>query len=426
MQEPFSPKQLEFIINSTKKWNIAHGSVRTGKSVGSNFRFLERVSSLEDHRNYIVGHTFDTAYRNIVRPMLESEELCAYRPYLSWSGKKLYFKDKIITVLGAKDEGAVGSFQGLTMATVLCDEMTLYPDSIIQMIDSRLSLPYSMGIATCNPSHPEHILKKWIDMAEEGNPNYYALHWTLEDNPYVDEDYKKRLKESTHGMFYKRNYLGLWCMAEGAIFDFFDKDIHVVKKPPRAAEYFIAGLDYGMSNAFACVIIGVSTGRYTQSGKCLWVEKEYYWSVNQNGRAKVNSELANDIVEFIEPYGVKQLYIDPSALSMKIELQRRGVHTVDGNNDVLPGIEYMTSEMAQGNLFVMNTCRNLISEIQNYVWDSNKSKQGEDAPRKKADHVIDALRYAIYTHKVSAYTPQKHNPDEYRRNRFDPGSGTRF
>lgn len=426
MHDPFSPKQLEFIVNSTKKWNIAHGSVRTGKSVATNFRFLERVDSIEDHRNYIVGHNFDTAYRNVVRPMLESEELSIYRPFLTWSGKKLYFRDKIITVLGAKDEGSIGNFQGLTMATVLCDEMTLYPDSVIQMIDSRLSLDHSLGIATCNPSHPEHIIKKWIDMGESGNPDYYSLHWTLEDNPYVDEKYKNRMKNSLVGMFYKRNYLGLWCMAEGAIFDFFDKEIHVVKKPPKAAEYYIAGLDYGMSNAFACIIIGVSTGRYNQSGKCLWAEAEYYWSVAEKGRAKTNLELAKDIQEFLEPYGVKQLYIDPSALSMKVELRRMGVTTIDANNDVLSGIEYMTSQMAQGNFFVMNTCSHLISEIHNYVWDSNKARQGEDAPKKKADHVIDAVRYVLYSHKVTTYEPYKHSANDYLKNRFDPSSPSRF
>jgi len=313
MQEPLSPKQLEFVINSTAKWNIAHGSVRTGKSVASSWRFLEAAANFPDSKIYIVGHTFDTAYRNVVRPMMESEELVIFRPFLTWSGKKLYFKDKVITVLGAKDEGAVGNFQGLTMGLVLCDEMTLYPDSIIDMIDSRLSMPHSMGIATCNPSHPEHKIKKWIDMAAEGNPRYYALHWTLEDNPYVDKDYKERLRDSTTGMFHKRNYLGQWCMAEGAVFDFFDLNIHVVKRPPRAAEYFIAGIDYGVSNAFACVIIGISTGKYAQEGKCLWVETEYYWDCKVTGRQKTNFEFANDIAEFIEPYGVKQLYIDPSA-----------------------------------------------------------------------------------------------------------------
>lgn len=421
MQEALSPKQLEFLINSVAKWNIAHGSVRTGKTIAAAFRFLQACENCPDSKIYIVGHTFDTAFRNVVRPILEAKELSLFRAFCNWSGKKLYFRDKTITVLGAKDEGAVGNFQGLTMSLVLCDEMTLYPDSIIDMIDSRLSLAYSMGIATCNPSHPEHKIKKWVDMAADGNPNYYALHWTLEDNPYVDQEYKNRLRDSTTGIFYKRNYLGLWCMAEGAIFDFFDRKIHVVDKPPRAAEYWICGIDYGISNAFACVLIGVSTGKYTQTGKCLWVEKEYYWDCAKKGSQKINSQFADDIQEFIEPYGVKQLYIDPSALAMKLELQRRGLHVIEANNDVLPGIETLSTEMGKGNLFICSECKNLIREIENYVWDVNKSKKGEDAPVKKGDHAVDALRYAIATHKVAIYQPYKnnHDPDQYRNNRFD-------
>ena len=206
MTDLLSPKQLEFLLKSTAKWNIAHGSVRTGKTVAASFRLLQAAVEWPDSKIYIVGHTFDTAYRNIVRPMLESPELEIFRPFLTWSGKKLYFRDKVITILGAKDEGAVGNFQGLTISLILCDEITLYPESIIQMIDSRLSLPYSLSLATCNPSHPGHIIKKWIDMAGEENPAYFALHWQLEDNPFVDEEYKKRLKESTSGIFYKRNY----------------------------------------------------------------------------------------------------------------------------------------------------------------------------------------------------------------------------
>lgn len=422
MKQPLSKKQLEFIVNSTGKWNIAHGSVRTGKTVASSFRFLQAAEQCPDSQIYIVGHTFDTAYRNVVRPIMESNELSLFRPFCSWSGKKLHFRDKIITVLGAKDEGAIGNFQGLTMSLVYCDEMTLYPDSIIDMIDSRLSYSHSMGISTCNPSHPEHKLKKWIDMAEEGNNRYYALHWTLADNPYVDEDYKQRLMQSTSGLFYKRNYLGLWCMAEGAIFDFFDKKAHVVKTAPRAAEYYIAGIDYGISNAFACVLIGVSSGKYTQQGRCLWVEKEYYWDCHKTGRQKINSEFADDIQHFLEPYGVRQIYIDPSALAMKLELQRRGMRAVEAHNDVMTGIEMMTTEMGKGNLFVLADCKNLIREIENYVWDETRAKRGEDAPVKKADHAVDALRYVIASHKVAEYKPYKDDkgPEDYYSSRFSP------
>lgn len=420
MKDPFSPKQMEFILNSNRQWNLAHGSVRSGKTVGTLFRFMQAADQCPDSQIFMVGHSSDTIYQNAIRLLLESDQLAIFRPFCTWfSGKRqLKFRDKTITTLGAKDEGAIGQFQGKTMSLVYCDEMTLYPESITDMIDTRLSNPHSMGFASMNPSHPNHKIKQWIDKAEAGNPKYYSLHFTLDDNPYVDEDYKQRIRDSLSGLFYKRNYLGLWCLAEGAIFDFFDDKIHVVSKPPKAADYWIAGIDYGVSNAFACVLIGVSTGQYTQQGKCLWIEKEYYWDCKKTGRQKLNSEFANDVENFLEPYAIRAIYIDPSALAMKLELQRRGMHVVEANNDVQYGIEVMTSEMAKGNLFVCSECKNTIREIQNYVWDSKKSAQGEDAPVKKGDHAIDAIRYGIATHKVTTYQPYAHNSNKYQQERF--------
>lgn len=379
-----------------------------------------------DSQIFMVGHSADTIYNNAIRLLLESEQLEIFRPFCTWApGKRqLKFRDKTIQTLGAKNEGAVGHFQGLTMSLVYCDEMTLYPDSIIQMINSRLSNPWSMGFASMNPRHPTHILKRWIDAGLAGDKSIYSLHFNLDDNPYVPDSYKDFLKRTSSGIFYKRNYLGEWCLAEGAIFDFFDRDIHVINRPHRAAEYYIAGIDYGISNAFACLVIGVSTGVRDQIGKQLWVEAEYYWDSKKTHRQKTNSEFADDVQRFLEPYGIRMTYIDPSALAMKIELQRRGMHVVEADNDVQQGIEKMTSEMAKGNLFIMRNCKNLIAEIENYVWDDRKSKEGEDAPVKKGDHAVDGLRYVLNTHKVATYEPYKNQQihQNWMQNKFAPTS----
>lgn len=426
MNEPLSKKQLQFLIESKARWNFAHGSVRTGKTVGTLLAFLVDCEACPDSQIYMSGHTAHTLYDNVIRLIFESPQFTIFKPMCSWSpgNRVLTFKDKKIKILGAKDEGAMGAFQGKTMSLFYGDEMTLYPTSIIEMINSRLSCPWSKGYGSMNPTYPDHIIKKWIDLAEEGDKNYYALHFVLEDNPFVDENYKMMLKNSSSGIFYKRNYLGLWCLAEGAIFDFFDQKIHVLNRAPAAAEYYVAGIDYGISNAFACIIVGVNTGTRTQTGKRMWVEKEYYWDCKKKGRQKLNSELADDVQEFLEPYGIRCTYIDPSALAMKLELQKRGMHVVEADNDVYNGIEVMTNEMCKGNLFILKECPNLIREIQNYVWDTRKSKMGEDEPVKKGDHAVDALRYVMQTHKVVAYNPYTHNPIEYQQNRF--GRQSRF
>jgi PBSX family phage terminase large subunit len=420
----FAPKQWEFITNSTKPWNLAWGSVRSGKTVCTLFRFMHAVHNCPDSQIFMVGYSSRTIYDNVIRLLLESEEMSIFRPFCVWrpGDGVLKYRDKTIKTIGAKDEGSIGQFQGKTMSLVYCDEMTLYPESIIDMIDTRLSKSHSMGIASMNPTSPSHKLKDWIDKAEDPNSKYYALHFTIEDNIFLEREYKDRIKESLSGVFYKRHYLGLWCLAEGSIFDFFDKDVHVVKRPPRAAEYYIASIDYGVSNAFACLVLGISTGMREQIGKCVWVENEWYWDCIKRERQLTNDEFADNISAFLEPYGPRMIYIDPSALAMKITLQKRSMRCVEANNDVLNGIQMMTSEMAKGNLFILQQCKNIIREIEGYVWDARKSKEGEDKPVKKADHAVDALRYAIASHNIATYNPykEKHNPDEWLANRFAP------
>lgn len=420
MQNPLSKKQLEFVINSTKAWNLAHGAVSTGKTICTAFRFMQAVNECPDSEIAMIGKTSTTIFNNVINLFFESKELAMFKPYCTWfpSRHELKFKEKTITTYGAKDEGSVQLIQGRSLSLAYCDEMTLFPENFVHMLDTRLRKPHSMGFAAMNPSYPDHLIKKWIDKAEKGDPKYYSLHFRLEDNPYLDDSYKERVRNSLSGIFYKRNYEGLWCMAEGAIFDFFERNMHVLSRPPCAAEYWIAGIDYGLNNPYACVLIGVSTGKYTQEGKKMWVEDEYYWDHSKKSRQKTVSELARETAAFLEPYNVKQVYIDPSALPMKEDLRRLGVHTVDANNQVLDGIGIMCSEMSRGNLVVMDTCKNLIREIESYVWDTAKAKKGEDAPLKKDDHAIDALRYALATHKVQTYQPYAHDPVKYKQNQF--------
>lgn len=408
MTPVLSKKQLEFIINSTKKINMAHGAVRTGKTMGNTFRFMQEVEKCPDSQIYILGHTSTTVYDNVVRLILEPAEtgkpdpLAMFRPYCAWKrgDRQLIYKNKTINTIGAKDGGAIGAIQGKSMSIAYCDEMTLYPDSIIDMISTRLSNPHSILFATMNPSSPSHKLKKWIDMARDGDPDYYELQFLIDDNPFVDDAYKARLKRSLSGVFYKRNYLGEWCLAEGAIFDFFDRGIYVVSRPPRAAEYWIAGLDYGTNNAFACVLLGVSTGQYDQTKGMMWVEKEYYWDPKTTERQKTASEYADDIKAFLEPYSMRGVYIDPSAAHFKLELQRRGFHVIPADNEVQNGILKVTSDLKEGKLFICSECANLIREIEGYVWDPKKAERGIDEPLKRNDHAVDALRYAVKTHKI--------------------------
>jgi len=397
----FSAKQWEFITNSNGKFNLAHGSVRSGKTICSLFRFMQAVFECTGTDIWITGHTHSTIFRNVISQVLntQNKQLGFFAQFCKWfEGKReLHFMDKVIKCYGVKDQGSVGVLLGGTCDLCLCDEMTLYPDNVLEMLITRLSNYGSTMIATMNPSHPGHKCYELIQRAMDGDPKYYECHFIVEDNPYLPPDYVETLKQTLTGVFYRRYYLGEWCLAEGAIFQFLDRKIHVVRKPPRSAEFWIVGIDYGASNPFAAVLIGYSSGRFAQEGPQLWVEKEYYWNPKATNRQKTNFEFVQDLERFLDSYAIRAIYIDPSAASFKVEMNRAGFHCVDAVNDVYDGIMHMTSLIKEGTLLICEQCTNLIREMEGYCWDPKKSEKGEDEPIKVNDHAIDALRYAVYT-----------------------------
>lgn len=393
--EPFSPKQIEFILNANAKFNIGHGSVRAGKTVGVLFRFMQDVITCPGEQIWMIGHTHDSIYHNCIRLIMDekSTQFGVFAPFCNWmkGDRVLLFGNKKIYCLGAKDEGAIGPIQGKTFDLCYCNEMTLYPQNVIQMISTRLSMPHSKLFADMNPVQPTHICKQWIDYAEKGDKNYYSLHYTIDDNPYLTEEYKKIQRQTLTGLFYRRNYLGEWCLAEGSIFDFFDEKIHVVPRTRGTTKYWIAGIDYGASNAFACVLVRVSD---LPEGGLMWAEKEYYYD-SRNKKQKTNSEYMRDLLSFFDGYDIRAVYLDPSAASFRAELSRNNIHVADTINDVYDGILTLTNVLKEGTLEISPNCPNLIREMQGYVWDPKASKQGWDEPLKQNDHAIDALRYAV-------------------------------
>jgi len=337
----------------------------------------------------MVGRTSATIYNNSVKWYQEFyPQITTYQP----GNQVLFLGNKRIELIGANDQTSFTKIAGNTRSGAYVDEASLIPWSFMQMLDQRLSKPHSKMFCTTNPDSPFHPLKEWIDQADD--KNFSVFNFRLDDNPFLPDDYKERLKQTNKGLYYKRYILGHWCQAEGAIYDFFEESQHTLEKPPSYAKYYLVGVDYGTVNPTSFVLIGVND----DVTPIIWVEKEYYYDSKKMGRQKTDAEFAYDLAKFIELYNVKRIYVDPSAASFKNELRRHSIKTTDANNDVLDGIRTVSSLMSSQQIKICKECKNIIREIQSYVWDEKASLKGEDKPVKQNDHGIDAMRYAIHTH----------------------------
>lgn len=395
-----SDKQIASICQANKRFNIWVGAVRSGKTFASIYKLIDFLKNGPPGNGMIIGVNRDTIQRNV---LLELFKFLGFPcPSTKTTETKLYGRH--IYFVGAHDEGAVRRIQGSTLAFAYVDEATCIPAPFWRMLLSRLSLPKAQLFATCNPEGPAHWLKKeFLDRNEE----LHLISWSfaLDDNPSLTKEYKDNLKKEYQGMWYKRYILGEWAVAHGLIYDCYD-DLNEFSNPLPAANYYIVGIDYGTSNATAAVLCAVSPKKWPQ----IRIEEEYYYDSQKKGRQKTDAELADDIRDFVQYKQVNAVYVDPSAASLKIELRNRNLPVLDANNDVIEGIKITSKFISGKNLVIHKRCTTLRECIQTYSWDPKAADQGEDKPLKKREHIMDALRYAIYT---AFPTGEFNHPDEH-------------
>ena len=389
--EQLSQTQLDSFQNSDARINIFEGPVRAGKSFISMLRWLEFCRTGPPGPLLICGRTDKTIKRNIILPL---QELVGNALNYSIGKGEVTLYNRLMYVVGANDERAEGKIRGSEFSGALIDEATLIPEGFFKMLLSRLSIPGAQLFASTNPDSPYHWLKTdYIDREDELNLKVFSFN--IRDNSSLGEQYIQELSKEYQGLWYKRYIEGEWVLADGAVYDFFNEDYHVIQIPQAVADFYIVGIDYGTTNPCVFSLIGYNPGSYPN----IWLEKEYYYDSKKELRQKSDYEYTKDLQEFVNGYNVKRIFIDPSAASFRQELRRNGVNNVsDALNDVLPGIRFVGQLLTNGTYKICANCTQTLKEFSNYLWDSKASKRGEDKPIKVSDHAMDAQRYALYTY----------------------------
>ncbi|HMF71392.1 MAG TPA: PBSX family phage terminase large subunit [Flavitalea sp.] len=390
MHISLSEKQKVAIAESNARINLWIGAVRSGKTFSSIIKFISALQKAPWGDVMILGYNRDTLQRNVINPMYQL--LGTDPPSIGSKGIKLFGRN--VYFVGAHNEGAISRLQGATLALSYVDEITRIPQSVWSMLMTRLSVTDAKVYGTANPESPSHWLKlEYLDRKDLFDLKEWNFY--IDDNPALDEKYKSAIKSELTGVWYRRYILGEWAVAEGAIYDMFDPLFHVLEDSPRWNQYTIIGIDYGTTNPFGMVAIGFNNTHRP----FLFIDKEFYYDSSVTGISKTDAQYADMVEEFLIDFpNAKYIYLDPSAASFETELRRRGVKVISANNDVENGIRYVASLFHKGDLQIHRSCKNLIREIQGYVWDLEASSKGKDKPIKKADHLLDAARYGIFSH----------------------------
>jgi phage terminase large subunit len=261
-----------------------------------------------------------------------------------------------------------------------------------------------MLFGDCNPGPPGH----WI----LSRPRLKLLHSTHRDNPEIYDDAgnltdrgRERLAplEALTGVRRERYLLGKWKQAEGAVYEEFDRSVHVLDRAPICSRHVVS-IDFGLKNPFVAQLWGLDG-----DGQ-MYLEREIY----RTGR--IVEDHAKDIKAMCSGKSIEAYVADPADAEGRATLQRHGISTRPAMNAIGDGIQAVQARLGnkkagiKPRLFVVagalverdedlaKTKRPVctLDEFESYVWPKDAGgKALKEEPVKVDDHGMDAMRYAV-------------------------------
>lgn len=240
-----SRKQEKFLRDDLHRINLLYGSVRSGKTWISLLKWAIWVGQQPKGKEFLmVGKTITTLKRNCLGLL---SDLIGDNFKCTLSTKKASIFGRTVWLEGANDERSESKIRGMTLQGAYIDELTQIPETFYLMVLSRLSERGASLIATTNPDAPNHYVK--TEIIDNDVIDKQVIKFMLDDNDFLDEDYKNNLKKEYTGVFYDRFILGEFVRAEGIIFPEFANNpkpwIISAEEVPKELRRVISGLDVG-------------------------------------------------------------------------------------------------------------------------------------------------------------------------------------
>lgn len=314
----------------------------------------------------------------------ESPLEMTYKP----TGQKIYFRglDDPLKITSVTVEQGVLCWAWIEEAYEIGNEadFNMLDESIRGAIDEGSGL-FKQITLTFNPWSERHWLKRRF--FDEPNPETLAMTTNYTCNEWLDAA-DRRLFEDMR-LHNPRRYrvagLGDWGVAEGLIYENCREQlfsIDEVRRLPGVQSAF--GLDFGYTNDPSALFCGLVDLR----ARTIWVIDEIY------GRGMSNERIAEAIKQ--AGYAKEKIRADSAEPKSIDRLRELGIERIcrarKGPDSIRQGIDFL-----QGfQLLVHPRCVNFLTEISQYVWDTDsKTGQAINRPLDANNHLMDAMRYAV-------------------------------
>lgn len=393
LNDLYSPKQqevLRFAMNNDYFMLINHGAKRSGKTVVDNDLFLYELKRARQIANqngvalpqYILaGSDLGAVHRNILNELTNKYGIEYH--FDKFNRFKLFGVQ--VCCFGHSKINDLGRIRGMTAYGAYINEATVANREVFNEIKSRCSGDGARLLLDTNPDNPSHWLKvDYIDRSD--GRTIKDFHWKLRDNTFLSERYIESIIRSTpSGMFTDRDINGAWVAAAGTIYPDFNRNIHYIcsdQVPPIIRHW--VGVDFGWEHLGAFVLFGEGIDGNT------YLLQE--WSAAHRPIEKwieIGKELQNQ-------HGDINFYCDSARPDLIYDMRVEGLRAIEARKDVLAGIAAVATLFKTQRLYIVReNVEEFDKEIDLYAW-----KNGMDQPIKENDHVMDAVRYGIYSDQL--------------------------
>ena len=306
-------------------------------------------------------------------------------------------KDKIIELSNGStirmgSLSTVDSCVGRSYDLIIFDEAALGSDGEAAFnvaLRPTLDKPNSKAIFISTPRGRNNWFSQFWNRGFDSNfPEWISLQADYSENTRMSESDVAEARKSMSKAEFEQEYLASFTVFEGQIYSLAAGD--VCEPPPELRGEAIAGCDPGYRDYTAfCVII------YDQVEDVFWIVDEYLEN------EATTQQHAERFQELVTKWGIETIFIDSAAAQFASDLAYiYDIASTKAKKDVLPGIAYVQTLVAQGRLKVSPHCTHSLAVFDQYRWDTKEGLQRERPKHDQYSHMADAIRYALYTYTL--------------------------
>jgi len=373
------------LIRKENRYVILFGGAGSGKSVFAGQKLLLRSLKETGHKFLLirkVARTIRGSQFSLLKSLIENGNLGEFF-YIRESDLSITCKLNGNTFIsaGMDDREKIKSIHGIT--SIWIEEATELNLQDFRQIDLRLrgkTPHYKQILLTFNPVDALH----WLNTVQLKNS--ITLKTTYKDNKFIDDEYYTVLEglKDQDPEYYKIYAKGEWGIKRSVIYNPFE----ILKEYPKHFEDEIYGLDFGFNNPSALIHIGI-------------YDNQFYLTELIYQSKLTTSDLITEIYKAGYKPG-KKVYCDSAEPGRIQELKNAKINAYPSEKSVKDGIDYIKSLK----IYSKDTNNNINKEVLTYSYSQDKNGNILDDPVKFNDHCLDAIRYALFTHRHPKSTPK--------------------